>query len=215
MINTSDVVHRWPTVYYSPYVPVFCKKYNCRNFADYFCSFWIFQGFPWLFSTSFDISISNLQTVSWYWDLAQIVLLQENQWHNFWVSHMSYLEIRLISLASCNPKRQPVLVFVYLNTFSGKCFLKLAPSVSTVVTLKSGALPSTCPSLSGLESNFGHPMRPFKMAGEISRYMMTSSNRNIFRVTGHLCGEFTGPRWIPRTKASDAELWCFLWSALE
>ena len=30
---------------------------------------------------------------------------------------------------------------------------------------------------------------------------MTSSNRNIFRVIGHLCGEFTGPR----TKASDAE----------
>ena len=39
--------------------------------------------------------------------------------------------------------------------------------------------------------------------------MMTSSNGNIFRVTGHLCGEFTGPRWIPCTKASDAELWCF------
>ena len=38
---------------------------------------------------------------------------------------------------------------------------------------------------------------------------MTSSNGNIFRVTGHLCGEFTGPRWIPRTKASDAVLWCF------
>ena len=45
--------------------------------------------------------------------------------------------------------------------------------------------------------------------------MMTSSNGNIFRVTGHLCGEFTGPRWIPRTKVSDAELWCFLWSASE
>ena len=44
---------------------------------------------------------------------------------------------------------------------------------------------------------------------------MTSSNGNIFRVTGHLCGEFTGPRWIPRTKASDAELWCFLCSAPE
>ena len=39
--------------------------------------------------------------------------------------------------------------------------------------------------------------------------MVTSSNGNIFRVTGHLCGEFTGPRWIPCTKASDAELWCF------
>ena len=43
--------------------------------------------------------------------------------------------------------------------------------------------------------------------------MMTSSNGNIFRVTGHLCGEFTGHRWIPRTKACDVELWCFLWSA--
>ena len=42
-------------------------------------------------------------------------------------------------------------------------------------------------------------------------HMMTSSNGNIFRVTGHLCGKFTGPRWISRTKASDAELWCFLW----
>ena len=27
--------------------------------------------------------------------------------------------------------------------------------------------------------------------------------------------EFTGHRWIPRTKASDAELGCFLWSASE
>ena len=43
--------------------------------------------------------------------------------------------------------------------------------------------------------------------------MMTSSNGNIFRVTDHLCGEFTGHRWIPRTKACDAELWCLLWSA--
>ena len=45
--------------------------------------------------------------------------------------------------------------------------------------------------------------------------MMTSSNGNIFRVTGPLCGEFTGLRWIPHTKASGAELWCFLWSAPE
>ena len=39
--------------------------------------------------------------------------------------------------------------------------------------------------------------------------MMTSSNGNIFRVTGPLCWEFTGHRWIPLTKASDAELWWF------
>ena len=47
------------------------------------------------------------------------------------------------------------------------------------------------------------------------RSMMTSSNGNIFRVTGPSCGEFTGHRWIPRTKASNAELWCFLWYAPE
>ena len=46
-------------------------------------------------------------------------------------------------------------------------------------------------------------------------FTMTSSNGNIFRVTGHLCGEFTGLRWIPRTKTSDAERWCFLWSLRE
>ena len=43
-------------------------------------------------------------------------------------------------------------------------------------------------------------------------HMMTPSNGNIFRVTDPLCGEFNGHRWIPRTKASDAELWCFLWT---
>ena len=30
-----------------------------------------------------------------------------------------------------------------------------------------------------------------------------------------LCGEFAGHRWIPHTKASDTELWCFLWSSPE
>ena len=30
-------------------------------------------------------------------------------------------------------------------------------------------------------------------------HMMTSSNGNIFRVTGHLCGEFTGEREIHRS----------------
>ena len=34
-----------------------------------------------------------------------------------------------------------------------------------------------------------------------------------FRVTGPLCGEFIGHWWIPLTRASDAVLWCFLWSA--
>ena len=45
--------------------------------------------------------------------------------------------------------------------------------------------------------------------------LMTSSYGNIFRVTGLLCGEFTGHRRLPLTKASDAEFWCFLWCAPE
>ena len=44
--------------------------------------------------------------------------------------------------------------------------------------------------------------------------MMASSNGNIFRVTGHLCGEFTLDRWIPAqrpvTRSFDV-----LWSASE
>ena len=51
--------------------------------------------------------------------------------------------------------------------------------------------------------------------GNHRELMMTSSNGNIFSVTGHLCGEFTGHRWIPRTKASDVEFWYFRWSVPE
>ena len=42
-------------------------------------------------------------------------------------------------------------------------------------------------------------------------FMMTSSNGNIFRATGPLCGEFTGHRWILITQ----ELRYFLLSAPE
>ena len=72
------------------------------------------------------------------------------------------------------------------------------------------------------QATIGHPFPPSArhlnknyILHQLNIYMMTLSNGNIFRVTGHLCGEFTGHRWIPRTKASDAELWCFLWSASE
>ena len=65
----------------------------------------------------------------------------------------------------------------------------------------------------------GYPMNcmipPIFARGRENVIMMTSSNGNIFRVTDRLCGEFTGHRWIPRTKASDAELWCFLSCAIE
>ena len=38
---------------------------------------------------------------------------------------------------------------------------------------------------------------------------VTTSRGNIFRVTGPLCGESTGHRWMPLTKASDADLLVF------
>ena len=44
------------------------------------------------------------------------------------------------------------------------------------------------------------------MRGLLQNDMMTSSNGNFFRVTGPLFREFIGHRWIPLTKASDAEL---------
>ena len=61
--------------------------------------------------------------------------------------------------------------------------------------------------------NHCHEIRNVRRQLNLS--MMTSSNENIFRVTGPLCAEFTGHRWFPRTKASDAEPWCFLWSPPE
>ena len=48
---------------------------------------------------------------------------------------------------------------------------------------------------------------------QICLIMMMSWNGNISSVPGTLCGEFTGHRWIPLTKASDVELWHFLWGA--
>ena len=46
-----------------------------------------------------------------------------------------------------------------------------------------------------------------------SRPIMTLSNGNISRVSGLLWRESTGHRRIPVTKASNAELWYFLWWA--
>ena len=44
-----------------------------------------------------------------------------------------------------------------------------------------------------------HPFRVFVqyIIATFSKPMMTSSNGNIFRVTGPLCGEFTGPGEFP------------------
>ena len=45
--------------------------------------------------------------------------------------------------------------------------------------------------------------------------MSMASNGNMFHVTGPLWEEPTGHWWISLTKASDMELWYFLWSTPE
>ena len=60
-----------------------------------------------------------------------------------------------------------------------------------------------CPTLSVLSH------WPGRCGCDSKSVKMTSSNGNIFRVTGPLCGEFTDHRWIPPTKASGAELLMF------
>ena len=47
---------------------------------------------------------------------------------------------------------------------------------------------------------------------DVHKFTMTSSNGNIFSITGHLCGEFTGNRWIPaqRSVTRSFNVYCYL-----
>ena len=58
-------------------------------------------------------------------------------------------------------------------------------------------------------SDFYHSHGEALLFDSQSWLVRTSSNKNIFCVTGPFLEESTGHRWIPITKASDAELWCF------
>ena len=79
---------------------------------------------------------------------------------------------------------------------------------------KFGRVPAMLQFLSSL-NKFVTLWQPLSLCRWSQTDMMTSWNGNICRVTGPLCGEFTGHRWIPCTNASDAELWYFLLPALE
>ena len=45
-----------------------------------------------------------------------------------------------------------------------------------------------------------------QIAPKLYKVTLTSTNGNVFGVAGPLYGEFNGDRWIPLTKACDAEL---------
>ena len=57
--------------------------------------------------------------------------------------------------------------------------------------------------------NPGYLLYSTSTFGRFRHCFMMTSNRHIFRVTGPLCGQFTGHRRIPLTMASDTKLWCF------
>ena len=57
--------------------------------------------------------------------------------------------------------------------------------------------------------NLDNDIVPIKNMLCLRFLMMASSDGNIFSVIGLLWGEFTCHRWIPLTKESDSELWCF------
>ena len=67
-----------------------------------------------------------------------------------------------------------------------------------------------------------HEINPWHVSGKyhISQGPMRPRHDDVikwkhFPRNWPFVGEFTGPRWIPRTKASDAELLCFLWPVPE
>ena len=139
------------------------------------------------------------------------------------VSH-SWQHFRFCKLGSqCSPWNIHTVFFVHGDIMSSWKWMWLYLPISFRVTSLALGQSYDCPSASEVT---------LKDMGKIYQYqpttkhnktwtvcmihgMMTSSNGNIFRVTGHLCGEFTGHQWIPHTKASDTELWCFLWSLPE
>ena len=114
-----------------------------------------------------------------------------------------------------------------VNAYSSELFHKHRDNRASVVTLKSAAWRVWVNSTGSHPTTYNkrwticNPLVPCSAASVLKfhssyvPHMMTSPNGKIFRVTGHLCGEFTCHRWIPHTKASDAEFWCFLWSAPE
>ena len=116
-------------------------------------------------------------------------------WEVWW----SYLLYHLHKYGGCNDTQWPQTSPMTLNDLgqnTTNCIMRIRKKADHVMVAMFIATITWTPSLQIL-------------------IMMTSSNGNIFHITGLFCGEFTGDQWIPRSKASNVELWCFLWSASE
>ena len=72
---------------------------------------------------------------------------------------------------------------IYLNMITYPCSNPLTNNVTTFATRTQLSQKLVC-----------------EVFGGFSNSMMTSSNGNIFRETGPLCGEFTGPGEFPKQR---------------
>ena len=119
----------------------------------------------------------------------------------------------MITSHQSHPKEQTLIKSIETNQFSlNKSWLNLSSALCRHLS-KRRWVEETFLTLICSVQYIQRIMWVTKRAHDITPTMMTSSNGNIFRVTGPLCGELTGHRWILLTKASDAQFWCFLWSA--
>ena len=123
-------------------------------------------------------------------------------WRSFWTNNWIADHLRRYD------------VTVMWQLYLGKCFPR--KNTDTLVkefpwTSKKAARNRICPRRLSIHSNDQHTIEKTCMSAVWKKShvkyclqslnIMTPSNGNIFRVTGHLCGEFTRHRWIPHTKA--------------
>ena len=153
--------------------------------------------FPNCHGTSGDSWKQDRFDLYWWW------VLRKSYGSSLWPTKCFYLSKQLTSLMGVVTPNTHWMI--HLESRKASCIIMALNYLSINIGWWKGIV---------LSNNYHH------VAWELwfrksTCYMMTSSNGNILRVTGPLCGEITGDRWIPLTKASDAELWCFFDLRLE
>ena len=87
---------------------------------------------------------------------------------------------------------------------------------SALLAICAGNSPVTCefPSQRPVTRSFGvffDLLLNKRLSKQLWRWWFETPSRSLLRhYNSSWNDQFSGPRWIPHTKASDAELWCFL-----
>ena len=94
----------------------------------------------------------------------------------------------------CCKTKSPIKVNLGYLVYSA-CYVMLNPPPTLLINLWQSYRPAQCDT----RRHHWCDVLTYSSHSRQSTTVMTSSNGNIFRTTGHMCGEFTGDRWIPRT----------------